>query len=142
MKQEISIESLQPLVVQNLQEHGYLHPVLFICGSDEEACMVTPEGQDTLLRESYINVIIELVKKKEAYKIIFVSEGTMWREGEEGKQEKIYQIVELTKTETNAVVQPFKEKKGKIVFTKKPIHTTEGEHILLKSVQNALIVLQ
>jgi len=134
IKQEINLETLQPMVEENLLNDGHLCPILFICSREGATVSdITKYMEDDEAKDAFVDWLITTVQEEHAHKIILIAECWMYAAPEEMPGDEVealikmgrhrdfervesYQILSFTRESINAVIRKFTREDDKIVF--------------------------
>lgn len=133
-KNEVTMSSLRPLVLENLQKDGFLVPVAFLHTGDSTVLMHLEDAEATDPAEKFMESILLAINKYKAEHVIIASEITLLSPH---KIERAYQIVKITKDTVEGMMQEFRVEDGKVIIEHPPVE--DGEFVdNIEEIQQAL----
>ncbi len=161
MKDQVTVETIKPLVEENLLQDGFLHPVAFVCGKDGAGILDIAEGiESPETKNNMVTWLCEIVKEYDAHKVILVSEAWAY-EAPEGMsideikkiaadgghrdafiKKEIYQITEITRDHVTGYVREFSRTEDNEIVLGKEKDGGEAQLDRFLPIQEALTQLQ
>ncbi len=130
MKKDVTIQTIQPLVEENILEHKYLHPVAFICNKNGAVIINMDEGLKD--RSRLIEWLCSLVIQQNAHKIILAYDSGA-----------AYNITEITHDNVKSLHKEYviDEQDGHVEF-KEEIFFKDTQPEVFIPIQKSLLQLQ
>lgn len=139
LRDDVTLETIKPLVEQNLLADGFLHPVAFVCGKDGAGILDLKEGlEDPEAKDALVPWLCDVILKYKAHKLIMVTEAWAYvspkdmpleeikKIAAEGKhkeyfnKKEVYQITEITSDKVIGYVREFFRKEHNTTVTLGP----------------------